>query len=160
MKHESAAGFAVKLRAEFEVFREFHHILQQEQAALVAGDIEQLLQLAPGKTRLIEKLTTFSNERGRDLAAAGYENNLTGLASWFNAIGVDKETRELWKQLLDLAREAEQANRGNGILIATHLRHNQQALATLQTAANPVNSLYGPNGQISGTASGRVLGKI
>lgn len=160
MKHESAAGFAVKLRAEFEAFREFHHMLQQEQAALVAGDIEQLLQLAPGKTRLVEKLTTFSNERGRDLATAGYENNLAGLTSWFNTIGVDKETRELWKQLLNLAREAEQANRANGILIATHLRHNQQALATLQTAANPVNNLYGPNGQISGTASGRVLGKI
>ena len=69
-------------------------------------------------------------------------------------------TREPWNQLLDLAREAEQANRRNGILIETHLRHNQQALAVLKTAANPGNSLYGPNGQISGITSGRPLGKV
>jgi flagella synthesis protein FlgN len=152
--------FSVKLRAEFEALREFHQLLQQEQAALIAGDIDRLLQLAPGKTGLMEKLSSFSAERGRHLAAAGYENNPAGLAAWFNAIGVDDETRELWNQLLDLAREAEQANRRNGILIETHLRHNQQALAVLKTAANPGNSLYGPDGQISGITSGRPLGKV
>jgi flagella synthesis protein FlgN len=160
LKQEIATGFAVSLRAELEAFREFHLILQQEQAALIAGDIDRLLQLAPGKTALMEKLSTFSAERGRRLAAAGHENNPAGLAAWFNAIGVDDETRELWKQLLDLAREAEQANRRNGILIETHLRHNQQALSVLRTAANPGNSLYGANGQISGTSSGRPLGKV
>ena len=160
MNQESTTGFAVSLRAEFEAFQEFHHILQQEQAALIAGDIDLLLQLAPGKTGLIEKLSAFSAERDRHLAAAGHENTPTGLAAWFNAIGMDDETRELWNQLLNLAREAEQANRRNGILIETHLRHNQQALAVLQTAANPGNSLYGPNGQISGITSGRPRGKV
>jgi len=152
--------FALKLSAEIEAFREFHHTLQQEQAALIDGEIDRLLQLAPVKTGLMEKLSTFSAERGRQLAAAGHENNPAGLAAWFNAIGVNDETRKLWGQLLDLAREAEQANRRNGMLIETHLRHNQQALAVLQTAANPGNSLYGANGQISSLSSGRPLGKV
>lgn len=152
--------FAQKLGAEIEAFQEFHHTLQQEQAALIKGEIDRLLQLAPVKTALMEKLSTFSAERGRQLAAAGHENTPAGLAAWFNAIGVNDETRKLWDQLIDLAREAEQANRRNGILIETHLRHNQQALAVLQTAANPGNSLYGANGQISGMSSGRPLGKV
>lgn len=152
--------FALKLGAELEAFQEFRHTLQQEQAALIKGEIDRLLQLAPVKTALMEKLSTFSAERGRQLAAAGHENNPAGLAAWFNAIGVNDETRKRWDQLLDLAREAEQANRRNGILIETHLRHNQQALAVLQTAANPGNSLYGANGQISGMSSGRPLGKV
>lgn len=160
MKQEAANGFAVSLRAELEAFREFNHTLQQEQAALIAGDVDRLLQLAPGKTGLIEKLSTFSAERDRQLAATGHENNPAGLAAWFNAIGVNDETRERWNQLLKLAREAEQANRRNGILIETHLRHNQQALSVLQTAANPGNSLYGANGQISALTSGRPLGKV
>lgn len=160
MKPESATGFALRLRSELEAFREFHLLLQQEQAALIAGDIDRLLQLAPGKTGLIEKLSAFSVERDHQLAAAGYENTPAGLAAWFNAIGVADETREQWNQLLNLAREAEQANRSNGILIETHLRHNQQAMAVLQTAANPANILYGPNGQISGITSGRPLGKV
>jgi flagella synthesis protein FlgN len=152
--------FSVKLRAEFEAFREFHQLLQQEQAALIAGDIDRLLNLAPVKTGLIEKLSSFGAERGRRLAAAGHENSPSGLAVWFDAIGMDDETRDLWNQLLVLAREAEQANRRNGILIETRLRHNQQALAVLKSAANPGNSLYGPNGQISGFTSGRPLGKV
>lgn len=160
MKQESATGIAGSLRAELEAFREFHRTLQEEQVALIAGDLERLLQLAPGKNELMEKLFAFSAERARLLAAAGYENNPAGLAAWFNAIGVSDETRELWQQLLDLAREAEQANRRNGMLIETQLRHNQQAMAVLQTAANPVNSLYGANGQISGFSSGRHLGKV
>lgn len=160
MKQESATGLAVRLRAELDTFREFLLTLQQEQAALIAGDVDRLLQLAPGKTGLIEKLSTFSTERERHLADAGHENNTAGIAAWFNAIGVDNETRELWNQLLNLAREAEQANRRNGILIETHLRHNQQALAVLQTAANPGNSLYGRDGQISGITSGRPRGKV
>jgi len=155
----TATKFAVSLQAELDAFREFIDTLQQEQAALIEGDIDRLLLLVPGKTALMEKLSAFSNERGRKLAAAGHENNPAGLAAWFKATGASDETRKLWNQLLDLAREAEQANRRNGILIDTHLRHNQQALAVLQTAANP-GSLYGANGQISGLSSGRPLGKV
>lgn len=160
MKAESIAGFAANLRAELETFREFLRILQQEQTALIDGNIDQLLLLAPDKTALIDKLTAFSADRDRQMASAGYENTPAGLAAWFDAIGIGSETRNLWKQLLDLASEAEQANRANGILIETHLRHNQQAMSVLQSAANPGNSLYGPNGQISGITRGRPIGKV
>lgn len=160
MKPDFVKEFAFRLREELVTFREFHRVLQQEQEALIAGDVDQLLQIAPGKNSLMEKLFACSNERGRQLLEAGHENTPAGLAAWFNAIGMDDETRKLWNQLLDLAREAEQANRSNGILIDTRLRHNQQTLSALQTAANPVNSLYGPNGQISAINSGRPLGKV
>lgn len=160
MKQESDIGFAAGLRAELETFQEFNRVLQQEQAALIAGETDSLLQLTNVKTGLMEKLSAFSAERERQMVAAGFKNDSAGISAWFKAIGLDNETLEVWNQLLTLARQAEQANRENGILIDTHLRHNQQALAVLKTAANPGNNLYGPNGQISGMSSGRPLGKV
>lgn len=154
MNQAAAARLAARIGAEYEVFQEFHRTLQHEQAALIQGETERLLQLAPHKSELIEKLSAFSAERSRDLAGAGHENNSSGMAAWLDALGADAKTRGSWNKLLDLAREAEQVNRHNGILIETHLRHNQQALAVLQAAANP-GSLYGPDGQISGASGAR-----
>lgn len=149
-----AASFSARIRAEREVFQEFHRTLQLEQDALLKGETEVLLELAPRKTQLIEKLSAMSAERQRGLAAAGHENNQAGMVAWLDAMGADAATRKLWQELLDLAREAERVNRSNGILIDTHLRHNEQALAVLRAAANP-GGLYDTKGYISGTPGGR-----
>jgi flagella synthesis protein FlgN len=156
---DSDATFAALIKAEIDSFKEFHQLLQQEQGALINTDADQLLQLATRKSELIEKLAGFSAQRNRQMTAAGCENNAAGIATYLDTIKARAETRELWGKLLDLAREVEQINHSNGILIDTHLRHNQQTLSVLQNAANPAASLYGPNGQISGAASGRRLDK-
>lgn len=158
MSPDTAASFAADTKAEYEVFQEFHRTLQLEHTALIQGETEHLLQLAPRKSELIEKLAIFSMARSHMLQAAGHENNSAGIAALLDALGVDAATRKLWNDLLTLAREAEQVNRSNGILIETHLRHNQQALAVLRAAANP-GSLYGANGQISNMSGGRTRDK-
>ena len=150
MKRE-AASIAIRLDEEIGVFREFLQLLQQEQAALIQGETEGLLQLSSHKAQLIEQLGVFAVERNRSLSAAGCDDNAAGVAKWLDAIGADAKTRDLWKDLLQLAKEAEQVNRNNGALIETHMQHNQQALAVLRAAANP-GSIYGPSGQISGPA--------
>lgn len=160
MTHHTASSLAAAVRAEFEALQEFYRTLQHEQDALIKGDIDLLLQLAPRKSALIEQLSAFSADRIRTLAAAGYENNPSGIDGWMKAVGTDAGTQDLWTKLLELARKAEQINRNNGMLIETNLRHNQQALAVLRTAANPDRNLYGPNGQISSTGSGRPRGKV
>ncbi len=158
MNQDAAASFAAGIRAEYEIFQEFHRTLQHEHAALLQGETERLLQLAQHKSELIEKLSRFSAERSRMLQGAGHENTPTGIAALLEALGVDAATRKLWNDLLAVVREAEQINRSNGILIETHLSHNQKALAVLRAAANPGN-LYGANGQISGVSGGRPLDK-
>lgn len=153
MNQDTDASFGAAIRAEYEVFQEFQRTLQHEHAALMQGETERLLQLAPRKSELIEKLSVFSAGRNRMLQGAGLENTPAGIAALLDALSVDAATRKSWNELLALAREAEQVNSSNGILIETHLRHNQQAMAVLRSAANP-GSLYGPNGQISGAAGG------
>jgi flagella synthesis protein FlgN len=153
-------AIAAAILAEYKTFQEFHRILQEEQSALVGGNVERLLQLVPLKNELLDQLTSFSNARNRSLSASGHENNSSGVEAWLNAGGADGKTREAWRELINLAREAEQLNHANGILIETSLRHNQQALSVLQAAANPGTSLYGRNGQISGLASGRPIDKV
>ncbi|MBU0592523.1 MAG: flagellar protein FlgN [Pseudomonadota bacterium] len=159
MDQNSDAAFAALIKAEFGGFQEFHLLLQQEQGALIKGEADQLLRLAALKSELIEKLAGLSAQRSLYISAAGCENNSSGVAAYLDSIKAQTETRELWSKLLDLARDVDQINSTNGILIDTHLRHNQQTLSVLQSAANPSSSLYGPNGQISGSASGRRLDK-
>jgi flagella synthesis protein FlgN len=67
------------------------------------------------------------------------------------------ELSELWHELVDLAAKARGLNDSSGILITTRLRHNQAALAALQSAARAY-SLYGPDGQPSAVAGTRELG--
>lgn len=160
MDRTSTAAVAADIQAEQEAFQEFHHILQEEQAALIERDIDRLLQIAPRKNELLGKLFNFGDARNRALSTAGYQTTAAGMESWLHAIRADDRTHEAWHKLLSLAREAEQINRGNGILIETALRHSQQALSILQVAANPALSLYGPNGQISGMAAGRPIDKV
>ncbi|MBZ0106826.1 MAG: flagellar protein FlgN [Sulfuricella denitrificans] len=159
MDQNPGATFAGLIEAEYSGFQEFHHLLKQEQGALIKGDVDLLLQLSASKSDLIEKLTGLSTQRIRLITAAGYENNASGISAYLDAAKVQTATRDRWNKLLDLAREVDQINRSNGILIDTRLRHNQQTLSVLQSAANPSASLYGPNGQISGAASGRRLDK-
>lgn len=159
MNRDSDAVFAALIKAELDGFQEFRQLLQQEQAALIKGDVDQLLQLAAHKSEQIEKLTGLSAQRNRHISEAGCENSASGVAAYIDTIKAQTTTRELWGKLLDMARETDQINRSNGILIDTRLRHNQQTLSVLQSAANPGASLYGPNGQISSAASGRRLDK-
>lgn len=159
MNHTPDATFSDLIEAEFGGFQEFHRLLKQEQGALIRGEVDQLLQLSADKSELIEKLSGLSTQRIHLITAAGYENNASGIASYLDAIRALTATRDKWSNLLDLAREVDQINRSNGILIDTRLRHNQQTLSVLQSAANPGASLYGPNGHISATASGHHLDK-
>lgn len=159
MNQDSDAVFAALIRAELGGFQDFHQLLKKEQAALIKGEVEQLLQFSTQKSGMIEKLAGLSTQRKSLIGAAGCEDNASGIAAYLDGIQATTATRELWGKLLDLAREVDQINCSNGILIDTRLRHNQQALSVLQSAANPSASLYGPNGQISGTTSGRRLDK-
>jgi flagella synthesis protein FlgN len=152
-------AFASLIKAELNGFGDFQQLLQQEQGVLIKGDVDQLLQLAARKSELIEKLAELSTQRIRLITAAHCENSASGIATFLDAINAPPATRDMWRKLLELAREVDQINRSNGTLIDTRLRHNQQTLSVLQSAANPSASLYGPNGQISSAASGRRLDK-
>ncbi len=138
--------------------RDFLVLLEQEQQALMAGDIEQLLPLASEKTAHFTELGRLGELRARALGAAGCTHDRSGMAHWL-ARHSDPAAERNWQTLLALAEKASHLNRTNGQLIASRLASNQQALATLMAAADQA-ALYGPDGQAHAPGSGRSLGSV
>lgn len=133
-------------------------VLQQEQQALVAGNIDQLSPLLEQKTTLAGNLNRFAEQRQRLIRAAGLPNNRSGLETWLSKQTLDTRTREDWNTLLTLSATAQAINETNGKLIATRIQHNQQALNVLLSAANQT-ALYGPDGQTKSSGGGHLFGK-
>jgi flagella synthesis protein FlgN len=160
LAHSASDIFAENLRAELAVFRLFLGILQDEQDALVKGNTDHLTELAKRKTEQVSALSRLAENRSRLLADAGFGADRQGLEAWLERHdSPSNELRILWNDLLQAADAARQTNETNGSMIENRLRHNQQALAVLQSAANQA-SLYGPDGQTYGFGSGRPLGKV
>lgn len=158
----SPSDLAQSLDAELTAFRDFVQVLQTEQEALVQGDIDRLIELARLKSEKVVLLSQLAEQRSRFIAAQGFDPAHGGMGQWLAQHNSSQTARlsETWKQLLEQAETAKQLNQINGSLIETRLRHNQQALAVLQAAANQSNSLYGPDGQTHSSGLGRQIGKV
>ena len=146
------------LKTELAALREFTAVLQREQQALIAGDIDKLLPVVEEKTRLAASLNRFAEQRQRVLNAAGLSNDRKGLEAWLAAQPSMGKDREGWNQLLALTGAAQSLNDSNGKLIAMRIQHNQQALNVLLSAANQT-ALYGPDGQTKSSGRGNLFGK-
>lgn len=159
----SADELARCLDTELKGFRDFVQALQSEQEALVQGDVDNLLELARIKSEKVVFLTQLAEQRNRFLAAQDANPESGGMTNWLHQQKTSQTTLHIaktWKQLLEQAEIAQQLNQVNGTLIESRLRHNQQALAVLQKAANQGVSLYGPDGQTHASGMGRPIGKV
>jgi flagella synthesis protein FlgN len=157
----SPEALVAGLRAELEAFRQFHQLLEDEQSALLCGDIDGLVRLAKLKADKVIVLTQLADARNRCLRSATGLPDQLGMDAWRashdarDPLGI----RRLWDELLGLARSAKQLNEQNGALINMKLQNNQQVLAVLRGAAVQTTGLYGPDGQAYSSSQGRPLGK-
>ncbi|MEZ5616479.1 MAG: flagellar protein FlgN [Rhodocyclaceae bacterium] len=147
------------LLEEVAQLRGFLALLEQEQLALAAGDVERVLPLAEEKNGLFGRLAQLGDARGKALAALGLSPDRQGIEGWLARHPEQAGARREWQELLLLAAQAHALNQTNGKLIAERLAHNQQALSTLMAAANQA-ALYGPDGQARPVGSGRSLGSV
>ena len=146
---------ARQLQEELRTARTLLELLKQEQAQLVAADIDALNALTEEKTRLVTRMSELATDRHHALAATGFAASEAGMQAWLENHQPD-EARQAWQNLLELARAAKEVNRSNGLLIGKHLTRNQSALNVLKGGPQG-QTLYGPNGQSSVTAAGRGL---
>lgn len=138
--------------------------LQQEQALLIAADIEGLSLLTGKKASAVSLMSELATTRHRALAAVGHTASETGMQAWLTerdaasatAAKQNKDMLNVWNNLLATARQAKEINRVNGILINTHVARNQTALNVFQMQTTDAN-LYGPNGQATSAGKGRGL---
>lgn len=146
MTHQSNPLLA-RIEAETLAIRQFHDTLQAEQKALVDNDANVLADISQIKLKQVETLNQLASNRMQQMAALGFGASENGVEQWLAT--ADDATHKAWKELLDIAREAQTCNQINGNLIQKSMVRHQQALAALMTAANQV-SLYGANGQPQG----------
>lgn len=120
-------------------------LMEQEQQLLVTLNVDALAELTPKKNALLADLTAQSIQRYTTLAELGFEGEEAGMANWVEA---NPEARASWQALLDLATQAKELNRVNGILINKQLANNQTILNALRTPTNSdVGTMYGASGQ-------------
>jgi flagella synthesis protein FlgN len=149
------SGPAHKLHEENRTARMLLDLLKQEQARLVAADIDALTALTEEKTRLVARMSELAKERHTALADAGFAATEQGMQAWLDSLQ-PATARQSWKDLLELAKAAKEINRSNGLLIGKHLARNQGALNVLKGGAQG-QALYGPNGQSAVTPAARGL---
>jgi flagella synthesis protein FlgN len=148
-----------QLTREYEVTHALLALLRQEQASLVEVDINSVTDLLNEKSLLVAQATDFAVARHHALAAAGFEASETGMQAWIATQEPQSEAAQSWKKLINLAREAKEINRTNGLLINQQLVRNEAALNVLR-GGEPNSNVYGPNGQTSArpVSRSRVVG--
>ena len=137
--------------AEQQHVSQLIELMKQEQALLVAADADGLVELTPRKNTLLQELADLSSQRHAELVAAGCEGSEAGMEPWL-AVGGNEDARAQWEALLELARQAKDLNRVNGMLINKQLAHNQGVLNALRTPAGAQSTgVYGASGQTLGS---------
>lgn len=135
-----------QLAREYEVTKALLTLLEQEQACLVEANVDGVTDLLNEKSMLIAQATDLAVARHHALAAAGYDASEAGMQAWSSAQDAQNESAQAWNKLMELAREAKEINRTNGMLINQQLSRNEAALTILR-GGEPGSNVYGPNGQ-------------
>ncbi len=150
------------LQEEQQAARSLLDLLNQEQAILIGADIDSLPLITEQKAPIVSQMLELANRRHRALANAGHTPNETGMQAWIDTRIDGKPAYptalSTWTQLLAMARQAQEINRINGLLINTHMARNQSALNTLRVqTGNGGGNFYGPDGQATSRGRGRGL---
>lgn len=153
----TTGSFAADLGEEHAAMQGFLELLQREQQCLLTGDADGVGMQVELKSACLRKLAGHAERRRAFLLAERMSPDRPGMESWFAGHPEAATLAAQWQQLLELTRQAHQANETNGSLIAARLQSNQQALATLSAAANGTR-LYGRDGQTAGNWETRRLG--
>lgn len=148
------------LAQEHDTARQLMEVLKEEQAQLVKANIDALSPLVGQKSALIARMSELTKMRTSTLVKLGYSPEESGMQKWMDSLShatADKAgLKKTWGEIQTLVRSAKELNRTNGLLIRTHLSHNQVALQILQgNQGSP--QVYGRDGQTSVQTSSRTV---
>lgn len=152
----SANSPADSLGEELTAANRLLQLLAQEQSHLVDADVEGLSRLTGEKASIVARMTDLAKRRHRALAAAGFEADESGMPGWLNSPAASAGANQSWTQLLNIAQQAKELNRTNGLMIGQQIARNQSALNILH-GNQQGGAIYGPNGQSSSQPGSRRL---
>ncbi len=154
------ASPADTLQQEQQAARQLIDVLNQEQALLISADIDSLSMVTERKAPLVAQMSELATHRHRILGVMGLVASEAGMQAWIDQSRDGKPAHpaasSAWTVLIAMARQAQEINRINGLLINSHMARNQNALNVLRVQGNGGN-FYGPDGQASQRGMGRGL---
>lgn len=149
MNH-TASALSQILTEELSSFGQFCLFLREEREALACNDAAALARITGQKQEICDKLIHLEKARQAHLGV-GANNPAEALKA------LDSQLHQQWLRLIELAREAQNLNQVNGVIIETRMKHNQQALALLKSGAE-ITATYTAGGQSSNPSGSRLLG--
>lgn len=147
---------AIALIEEQQALQQFINVLQEEQACLLSGKVDNLPALLQTKAQVIADIGTLTQARYDQLTALSLAASEDGMRFWIATKGNASDDAS-YKELLSLASAAKELNRLNGLLISKNMSHNQHVLDSVQNVLGS-GKFYGPDGQSSVKTRGRELG--
>ncbi|NLY65835.1 MAG: flagellar protein FlgN [Alcaligenaceae bacterium] len=163
LQKQSLEAILSQLAQETRLVEQFISILEKESEQLmVFKQPEVLTQLAGQKAETASALDAAYKHRIQLAEAALPDNNeqpanLDALLLLLDPLQTGNLARQWHHYNLRLAH-AKSLNENNGIMIHSYLKHNQEALETLNRAAG-VQHTYNHKGQRKPVASGKPLAK-
>lgn len=145
---------ALLIEAEAIQLGEFLALLEREEALLIAGDTDALLNLTQDKNERYRQLQRLSDDRALLFGRLGRSVTDTVIRE---LIGELPRVLARWDEVTALARKAAERNAINGKLILERMAHNQAALSVLLAAADQA-PLYDAEGHTRAVGGGRMLG--
>ncbi|MGB3291162.1 MAG: flagellar protein FlgN [Burkholderiaceae bacterium] len=149
--NDTLAQLHANLQQETALVCDFIKVLETETLALTEGGEDALLESTTLKNCYADELAKLSERRLSLLTLLGHSADKAGLDS---AAQESPALRAACGELYEKARQANELNASNGIIIETFLTHNQQALEALRVLAGAGN-LYDASGRTHAGAKGQ-----
>ena len=136
----ASSGFARAAAEELVTMQSFVALLEQERNALGTGKVDALPGLSAEKNNLMDILSRCADQRARLLGDACIPNSAAGVQYLLEA---DHDAREIWDNLIEVARRAEELNTANSYLVNQGLARVERAMDAM---AGGAPGLYGTTG--------------
>lgn len=154
--HALGNSLAQSLGEELMAANTLLQLLRQEQEHLIDANVDELAKVTEEKVKIVARMSELAQNRHRALATAGFESSEAGMQKWTKSRSALPAATKSWNELLDIAKQAKELNRINGLLLGQHAARNQTALNILQGSPQG-GTMYGPDGQSTSQPSSRKL---
>ncbi|WP_177187725.1 flagella synthesis protein FlgN [Formivibrio citricus] len=142
------------LKDELACLEQVVALLKKEQEVLASARIDQLSDITNNKTRLVAELENFSAVRLALMQTHNIPDDGSAIAGWLATHA--PSSLDLWKTLIDLARQAAAYNRSNGQLLSGREEANRNLMRIL-LAEQDAETGYSADGRISHSSTRRPL---
>ena len=142
---EKEQKYSISFELDARLANQLIEVMQQEQTALIHGNIDEIEELLTEKSTLLQRINLAVLSRYENLAAGGFEGSEAGMLDWLKKES-NPNLNRAWNAFKKTLIEAKEINRLNGLLINRQFNLNQQTLQQLQGTAGK-GETYGRSGK-------------